>query len=173
MKTYFILIALCSIFLIDCNAQKCEVTEDPFTNEKVISFNWKNGIVFYELKSDKIKFGITCNYNGDRDVIIEKGHKAFFKFDNGETMELTTCVDSHPDTNISASQYGAAVFTYYTFTFSLSKDQLNKLAVNKTTAVRYPDTNGEYLDVILKGKRNKYTKAVLEGGQCILSNLMN
>lgn len=173
MKTFFFFFILFSISIIDVNAQKCEVREDPFTNEKVISFNWKNGLVFYESKSDEIKFGVRYNYSGEKNVTIEKGNKAFFKLDNGETMELTTCVDADPDTHINASQYGTSVYTIYTFVFCLSKDQLNKLASFKTLAVRYPDTNGEYLDVILKGKRNKYAKAVSEGGQYIVSNLPN
>lgn len=173
MKNYFLFIVLLVISFANANAQKCQVREDPFTNEKVISFNWKKGIVFYECKNDEIKFGIKCGYSGERNVIIEKGNKTFFKFDNGDTMELLTCVDAHPDTRISASQYGASVYTYYTFIFCLDKDQLNKLASFKTVAFRYPDTNGEFLDIILKGKKNKYTRAVQEGGQCIVDNLQN
>lgn len=173
MKIFYFLLILLSLSTIDADAQKRQVSEDPFTNEKVISYNWKGGIVFYESKTDEIKFGIRCTYSGEQNVTIEKGNKAFFKLDNGEVMELLTCVDAHPDTHINASQYGANVYTFYTFVFSLSKDQLDKLAKFKTTAVRYPDTNGEYLDVILKGKRNKYTKAVLEGGQYLVSNMTN
>jgi hypothetical protein len=173
MKIFFTLLVLFSISLFDGNAQNCQVREDPFTNERVVSFNWKNGVVFYEFKSDEIKFGIKCNYNGEKNVIIEKGNKAFFKLDNGETMELLTCVDATPETQISANQYTAAVYTSYSFIFCLSKDQLGKLAEFKMLAFRYPDTNGEYLDIILKGKKNKYARAVLEGGQCILSNLQN
>lgn len=173
MKIVITLLVLFSFTTINVNAQKCQVKEDPFTNERVVSFNWKNGIVFYEFKSDEFKFGIRCNYNGEKNVILEKGQKAFFKLDSGETMELLTCVDATPETQISASQYSASVYTSYTFIFCLTKDQLDKLATSKMLAFRYPDTNGEYLDIILKGKKNKYARAVLEGGQCILSNLQN
>jgi len=170
MKTYFLSLILFSLFFIDGNAQKCQLREDPFTNEKVVSYNWKNGIVFYEQTSDNIKFGIKCNYSGERNVIIEKGNKVIFKLDNGEIIELPTCVDAHPDTQLSASQYSASVYTFYSFVFCLSDEQLDKLSKFKVTAVRYPDTNGENLDILLKGKRNKYSKAVLEGGQYIISN---
>ncbi|MDE5419969.1 hypothetical protein L3049_18425 [Labilibaculum sp. DW002] len=173
MKIIFTFLVLFSLFSFDGNAQKCQVKEDPFTNEKVVSFNWKHGIVFYEYKGDEIKFGIRCNYNGEKNVVMEKGQKAFFKLDNNETMELLTCVDANPETQIRASQYAASVFTAYTFIFCLTKDELSKLAKYKMLAFRYPDTNGEYLDIILKGKKNKYAKAVLEGGQCILSNVQD
>lgn len=173
MKIILSLLVLFSISVIDVNAQKCQVKEDPFTNEKVVSFNWKRGVVFYEHKSDEIKFGVKCNYNGEQNVTLEKGQKIFFKLANGETLELLTCVDATPESQIVSSQYSAAVYTSYTFIFCLTKEELNKFATSKMTAFRYPDTNGEYLDIILKGKKNKYARAVQEGGQCIQSNLIN
>lgn len=170
MKHLFIILSLILLSTSNGIAQNCQVNEDPFTNEKVITYNWKRGIVFYEQTKEHIKFGIKIHYSGERNVIIEKGTKVLFKLDNGDLLELHTCADAHPESQVSASQYSASVLTAYSFVFCITNQELKKLATHKLTAVRYPDTNGEPLDIILKGKRNKYSRAVNEGSQCIIEH---
>ncbi len=170
MKYISLIFLFAALSVNSIYAQGCQINEDPFTNEKVITYNWKQGIVFYEQTPDHTKFGIRIHYDGEQNVVFEKGNQLLFKLDNDEVLTLTTCADAVPETKISANQYSAAVYTAYTFVFYITPEQLKKLADHRLTAVRYPDANGEKLDIFLKGKRNKYSKAVQEGGQCIIGH---
>lgn len=152
-------------------SQKCEIKSDPFTKERIVSFDFKKRSIYYELKNDVIKLEFIFNYSGELNVAVPKGTELLFKLENGETVKLLTVSQSHPKTRLIANQASASVLTNYTYVFNVNKEELSKLAISKVILVRYPDTKGDFLDFEIKVRGRKYATALYEGAQCIQSNL--
>jgi hypothetical protein len=168
MKFLATVLSLFVLAVGSLHAQDCEVKQDPFTNEKTVSYNFKYQALYYELKSGIIKMEMKFHYPGELNVVIPKGTELSYKFDNGEILKLTTVVDANPQTKVASGTNGVAVYTEYSYVFHLTNEELKKLASNLVTYIRFPDTKGAYTDQKMD---KKFPKIIREGAQCILKNL--
>lgn len=104
--------------------------------------------------------------------MFQKGLKCFLNLESGEIVKLTTLSDTPPKTNVSANQFGATVYTNYSYMFELKEDDLKKMSTSPIVFVRYPDTAGGTSDFTVEQKATKkFYKKVVEGAICIQSNL--
>lgn len=161
--SYLLLLAMVFSFSTSY-AQKCEVSKDPFTNDIVASFDFRNKMLFFEHKNGTTKFGFRIAYGGELNVVMPKGTKISFKLENGETISLTTIDDVAPISQVSS--YGVA--TAYTYIMELNKEEVSKLANIKVTHIRYPDAKGGFIDY---ESNRKWTRVIMEGAECMLENL--
>jgi hypothetical protein len=150
-------------------AQKCEVSKDPFSNEKTASFNWKGETILFELKNKILKFQIILNYDGELNVIVPKGTELLFKLANGETVKVITTVDAAPRTQVV--QIENRVQTQYAYISELTKETINSLSSSKVTFLRFPDTKGGSTDFDIGKNAKKLTEAIFKGAACIKENL--
>jgi hypothetical protein len=148
-------------------SQKCEEKNDPFSGDKLVTYDYKARTVYYELKQGSIFFEMTFTYDGGYKITVAKGSEVSFKFENGEVLKLSSVADSYP--KIVGS--GSYVYTNYTYRMELSKSDMLKLAESKVSVIRYPDANGNMMDRELKGPYTIYTKHILAGAQCIKEHL--
>jgi len=174
-------------FSIQAFSQKCENTIDPFTNEQVISFDFNQKSVYFEIKEEKIVFEVIFSYWGERDYEFMEGTELLFKLENGTKLELKTIRKSSPKienvTSSSASvlfpRFGAGGtssttenFTSYSFTFTLTPEEIIKLAESQIEIIRIPETDNEgYVDLEAKGKTKRKVKAINKGAICLSENL--
>ena len=166
-------------FLTNVNSQKCEESKDPFTNEKKVSFKFKERLVFFELKNKEIRFEFEFNFSGERDHTFEKGTSIFFKFENGEILEIKSNRNCQPTIEntgkITAAPGGFSFpdknFTSYFLSFNPSTKELELLANKDIVYIRTPHVNGGFKDMEAKGWVKKKAKAIKRGAQCMLSNL--
>ena len=179
-KIPLVLIILISI---KTYSQKCKTDKDPFSNEKVTSFDFYNKTVYYEIKNETVKFEIKFNYWGERKHEFNEGSEILIKLEDGSKLNLKTIKQSIPIiesvTSLSNGPFSAGFgggfgttssenFTAYSFTFLLSKIELKKLMENKIDIIRIPDTDeGEYVDLKAQGKTKKKIKAIKKGATCI------
>lgn len=144
-------------------AQKCKTDKDPFTSEKITSFDFYNKTVYFEIKNDTIRFDIKFNYWGEREHEFVKGTEILIKLENGSKVILKTIKKSKPKiesiTSSSNSPFfpgfgggfnttSSENFTAYNFTFILNKVELKSLTESKIDIIRIPDTDeGEHVDL--------------------------
>jgi hypothetical protein len=103
-KTIIILLILISI---KTYSQKCKTDKDPFTNEKITSFDFYNKTVYFEIKNDTIRFDIKFNYCGEREHEFDKGAEILIKLENGSKINLKTIKKAKPIIeNIASSSNG-------------------------------------------------------------------
>lgn len=183
-KITLILLLLISI---KTYSQKCKTDKDPFTNEKITSFDFYNKTVYFEIKNDSIRFDIKFNYWGERKHEFDKGTEVLIKLENGSKINLYTIKKSKPKiesvTSSSngpfSSRFGLGFgttssenFTAYSFPFLLNKTELKSLSESKIEIIRIPDTDeGEHVDLKAKGKTKKKIKAIKKGATCISENI--
>ncbi len=183
-KITLILIILISI---KTYSQKCKTDKDPFTNEKITSFDFYNKTVYFEIKNDSIKFDIKFNYWGERKYEFDEGAEILIKLENGSKINLKTIKQSKPIIeSVTSSSNGpfytgfgggfgttsSENFTAYSFTFLLTKTELKSLMESKIDIIRIPDTDeGEYVDLKAKGKTKKKIKAIKKGATCISESI--
>lgn len=183
-KTALILFLLISIKTF---SQKCKTDKDPFTNEKITSFDFYNKTVYFEIKNDSIRFDIKFSYWGERKHEFPEGTEILVKLENGSKIELKTIKQSKPKIeNITSSSNGpffpgfgggfnttsSENFTAYSFTFLLNKTELKSLTESKIDIIRIPDTDeGEHVDLEAKGKTKQKIKAIKKGATCISENI--
>jgi len=177
------------LFAVSCtlSAQKCKIKNDPFTDERVVSFDYGENQVQYELRNNEISLDIVFNYWGERDYEFQKGATVFLKLENGDKMKLVTVFNSQPkieeitstETNVlgfggfnNTSAPKTENFTAYVFSFTLTKAELNQLSESRIEVIRIPETQeGKYVDLEAKGRTKKKIKAVQKGAKCIFENL--
>lgn len=145
-------------------AKKCKEETDPFTNEKVLSYNHHNKIVYFEYKQDTIIFELRVNYKGEINVSIPAGTKLLFKLKSGEILKLKTYRDAYPKTNATSS----TIYSSFQFAMGLTKEQLEKLASEKMKQFRYPDPDGGYIDQKLNFIN---CKVIMKGAKCIYERM--
>ena len=170
------------IFLsIKSYSQKCKTEQDPFTNEKITSFDFHNKTVYFEIKNDTITFDITFNYWGEREHEFKENTEILLKLDNGSKIDLKTVKKSKPKIESVTSSSGffpgfgggmttssSENFTAYSFVFLLTEGELKKLADSEIDIIRIPDTDeGEFIDLKAKGRTKKKVKAIKKGAAYI------
>lgn len=180
VKRTLLLIALFNIIL-NVYSQKCKSEIDPFTNEKIDSYNYGNKTVYFELKKNEISFEIMFYYLGERHYEFKEGTEMLLKLENNKKLSLKTVRISKPrfEQVSSASRipslfgntmttFSSDTFTGYSFEFKLSKESLEELANSRIKLIRLPDTqDGKYYDVEGKGRTKPKVKAVNKGAKCI------
>lgn len=77
LLVFFTLLTFNSLF-----SQKCRVEDDPFSDERVVSFNYKNKTVFLESKNNEVRLDIEFYYWGEKSYVFEKGASLFLKLEN-------------------------------------------------------------------------------------------
>lgn len=180
MKIKFIIILL-TFCALNSYSQKCKASNDPFTNEVIVSFDYNRKTVFYELKNDVIRFEVIFNYSGDRNYIFGKNLDFYFKLENGKSIVLKSVNESHPtveqfNSTIYSPMQGGVVssksFTAYSFTFNLTKKEVLDFSNSKITIIRVPETGGEgFIDIKAKGRTKNKTKAIKKGATCVLEHI--
>lgn len=175
MKKLSAYLALGGLFVFmhtTINAQKCEITSDPVTGEKICQFEDKRQTLKFKYTGgEEILFQVTFSFPGEQNSIIDKGTELIMKLENGTIIDLLTTEKSFPQTKVYASSTYASVSTWYTFTFdNLSKKNVEDLAKNKIIFFRYPHPGGGTKDADVK--RGKiYIKRIMKGANCILENM--
>ncbi len=181
-KTTLIILILLSAKVY---SQKCKTAKDPFTNEEIKSFDFKNKTVYFEIKNDSITLDIVFNYWGEREHIFKEGTGLSIKLETGAKIDLKTIMDSKPKIESSISTSGfymglgsgmtstkAENFTTYSFVFLLTESELEMLAESKIEIIRIPDTDEEkYVDLEAKGRTGKKIKAIKRGATCMSENI--
>lgn len=162
MKLLLVLLFALPAFL--SHAQKCEVSEDPFSNEKKVTYTNKSAAFDFKLVGDKLKLNLTYSYGGELNVFAKKGSEILYKLENGKTLSFKTDIDIAPISYVSAG----GVRTRYVYCIELSKEQLKMLSKYRITHSKFPDMKGGTYD-------NEYPKALqksmLKGASCILEHL--
>lgn len=143
-------------------AQKCEVTKDPISGEKVITVNYRERWVYMENKGDQTKLSIVKGYVGELNVAAPVGDEFIIKLDNDEILKLTTSSVSNPNSYVSQG----VVYTNYTFETMLDKATVEKLAAHAPVFIRVPDLKSGDRDMTDK----KYFKAINTGAKFIMEN---
>ncbi|MBL0071539.1 MAG: hypothetical protein IPP34_06915 [Bacteroidetes bacterium] len=91
-------------------SQKCEVTKDPITGDKVITANYKDRWVYMENKGENTKLAIVKGYVGELNISSPVGDEFIIKLDNDEILNLKTSAVAAPNSYISQG----VVYTNYT-----------------------------------------------------------
>jgi hypothetical protein len=164
MKNYF-KTALFILFLgisSSTFAQKCEVSKDPITGEKLITVNYRERWVYMENKGDQTKLSVVKGYVGEVNVSAPVGSEFIIKLDNDEIIKLTTTAIAAP--NSYASQ--GVVYTNFTYEVIIDKNILTKLSAHVPVLIRVPDIKTGDRDMVEK----KYFKAINTGAKYILEH---
>lgn len=150
------------------NAQKCEVKADPITGEKVIQFINKHKTLRYENKGTELTdMYMTFSYPREQNVSVSKGSNIIIKLKNDKIITLETITDANPQSRLVGEQ----IVTFYTYAFKLSKEQIDNLASDKISLIRYPSLDGGTLDWQVKGLGKIYASKVTKGAECISESL--
>ena len=151
-------------------AQKCKVTKDPISGEKVVSAG--NGSVYFEAKNGKIKYDLGLQFNEQLTTTLDKGTEIIIKLVTGEIIKLYTATESKPSQQVYANQYAAGIITFYSLSFELEKQVVNQLSKAKIELIRFPDAKGKTVDVMGNSRYGKrYVKATMKGALFILKNI--
>ncbi|TXH30842.1 MAG: hypothetical protein E6Q96_01185 [Cyclobacteriaceae bacterium] len=171
MKTFLLLFTL--LIGIDSFSQKCEKTIDPFTNESIASFEWRQrGFrnLYFESSKGLIYFQFRAGEMGNFEYTIPKDSEVLIKLENGEVIKLLTSDDVRSSSSTTSTGGGNVVFsTYYVKAF-VSQKHLEQMAKFRITDLRYPDLNGGVKQYDNKELRNKFEKFLMEGAQCMMNN---
>lgn len=172
MKTFLFLFTM----LIGLNSfgQKCEKIIDPFTNEPVATYEWRQrGLrsIYFESSKGTIYFQFRAGEMGSIEATIPKGSEVLIKLENGAVFKLLTTDDIRSTTSsTSIGESNNVMFSTYYIKAFVSIDQLKQMAKFKITDLRYPDLNGGSKQYNEKELRDKFEKFLMEGAQCMASN---
>ena len=153
------------IFLVISNlsiAQKCEVSKDPISGEKLITVNYRERWVYMENKGVQTRLSVVKGYLGEVNVSAPIGSEFIIKLDNGEIIKLTTTAIAAPNSYVSQG----VVYTNFTYEVTIDKDILTKLAAHLPVLIRVPDIKTGDRDMVEK----KYFKAINTGANYILEH---
>ncbi|HOX84308.1 MAG TPA: hypothetical protein PLJ60_16375 [Chryseolinea sp.] len=151
--------------------QECQKVSDPFTNEPVISFEWKAGgirTLFYESRNGKSTLEIRLGELGAVEYVIPKGSEILFKLENGDVIKLVTVLDSRSvvsSTTINESN-NMTSSTYF-LKMEITGEQLKQLAKFKVSNMQIPDLHGGIQTYGIKELRNKFERFLFEGAKCL------
>jgi hypothetical protein len=176
MKTMISLFPILFLFNLQVSfAQECQKQTDPFTNEPIVSFEWKAGgirTLFFESINGKSTVELRAGEIGGVEAVIPKGSEVLFKLDNGEVIKLTTLLDSKSaiisttidtDNNVTSSVYFLKM--------SISTDQLKQFAKAKVSSIKLPDLHGGFQIYGTKELRNRFERFLFEGAKCLTDGL--
>ncbi|MBK9637648.1 MAG: hypothetical protein IPO63_07460 [Bacteroidetes bacterium] len=77
-------------------SQKCQVTKDPITGEKMITAIYQDRWVYMENKGEETKLSVLKGYMGELNVSAPIGSEFIIKLDNDEIFKINDNCHSHP-----------------------------------------------------------------------------
>ena len=170
-KLILFLVAIC-LWSINASAQKyCEVKADQLSGEKTVSHRNKYGSIRFEYKEGgPIQHLMTFTFLGEQNVSFPEGSEVIYKLEDGTILRFKAIYRVAPDTRAYANSYTASVTTLYTYTFELTKEQLEQLRRSKVIYMRWPSVDGGTAE---SGEKNmkKFSKIIQEGAKCLSSNM--
>ncbi len=170
MKNLTILLSIVLLNSYTGWGQTCEKKTDPFSNEMVMSFEWKSGslrTLFYEARGGKNTLEFRVGETAAIEMTIPKGSEVLIKFENGEIIKMTTKLDAR--SAVSNTNIGTSIVTFSTYFLKMEvgADQLKKLANNKVSDMQFPDLHGGVQTYDSKELRNRFERFLLEGAKCL------
>ena len=118
--------------------QKCKVQIDPFTDSKVVSYEFGKYIIFSH-KNNEILLRYQLQFDGEMNIEIPKGSLISFRLENGNIVELSALDKANPITIAGSTQsFTSGIVTEYFVTMKVTNEQLKTLAGSMMTHVRYP-----------------------------------
>lgn len=170
-KKYLILSFLLSIASFSSFSQKYEAINDPITNEKLITANYKDKWIYLEAKKGKVKFILEWWFSGALNVVIPKGSDIIIKLENDDIITLKTVSDITPKPQANT----VGVFSGYTYETALNKDILSKFSASKPVLIRLPDVKSGSADITGKDSYGnigkQYFKVIQKGSTYLLENM--
>ncbi|MBU2949435.1 hypothetical protein KO493_01855 [Tamlana agarivorans] len=186
LKKYLLLFSF-AVITSTCLSQKCKNETDPFTSVNKTFFNYEFKTVYFEIVDEAVAFEITFSYIGERNFEFNENSEVLFKLENGTILNLKTNRKAIPKLELisyASNSFGAfggmsmttsrsQNYSTYSFSFLLSKRELNQLAESKIELIRIPDTDeGKFHDLEPKGETKKKIKAIKKGASCISSYMI-
>lgn len=167
-----------SLFLLfsigSCFGQECEKQTDPFSNEKVNSFEWKAGgmrTLFMESRNGKSTLEFRVGEIGSVQFTIPKGSLVQIKLETGEIIKMNTVLETQSVvSSTSINESNNVISSTYFIKTEITNDQLKKLATSKVTYMQFPDLHGGLQTYSSKELRNKFERFLMEGAKCLLEN---
>ncbi|UNY97254.1 hypothetical protein MQE36_09100 [Zhouia spongiae] len=163
------LLSLLFIFLFiyqEIPAQ-CKTVKNPFSGQEETAYHLNNRSLFtYNHTSREIKLNFTVDYKGRLNEYMEKGSKIMFKLADGTILEFVSDREIAP-----VSEVHNQVYTYYTFIFNVSEQDLRKLASSKVVHMQKPDMKGGTVNINVKKNGTNFWRFFSAGAKCIVKNL--
>ncbi|MCE2994914.1 MAG: hypothetical protein ACK5RG_16395 [Cyclobacteriaceae bacterium] len=174
MKTPLILIVLVFFTISFSFGQECEKQTDPFSNEKVTTFEWKAGgirTLFMESRNGKSTLEFRVGEIGAIEYTISAGSDVQIKLENGEIIKMHTLFETKSVvSSTSFSESSNVVSSTYFMKTEITNEQLKKLATSKVTHMQFPDLHGGLQTYSSKELRNKFERFLMEGAKCLTEN---
>ena len=164
-----LILAICFGLLTSLSfGQKCKVQVDPFTDSKVVSYEFGKYIIF-SLKNNEILLRYQLQFDGGMNTEIPKGSMISFMLENSDIVELFVLEDASPVTiGLSTQSFTSSIVTEYFVNMKVNEEQLKDFAISKMTHVRYPDLKGGF---ITNDKSIRWRRKLIKGAQCIKNNI--
>lgn len=152
--------------------QECQKGPDPFTNEPVLSFEWKVGggrTLFYESRGGKITLEIKFGEIGAIEHTIPQGSEVLFKLDNGDIIKTSTMLEVRSAVSTSTIDAdNSMTFSMYYLKMEITAEQLKQFSKFRVTNMRIPDLHGGFVTYGTKELRNKFERFLFEGAVCLM-----
>ena len=164
-----LILAICFGLLTSLSfGQDCKVQFDPFTDSKVVSYEFGKYIIF-NLKNNEVLLRYQLQFDGIMNTEIPEGSVISFRLENDDIIELLTLEGASPVTISGSNQsFTSPNVTEYFVNMKLTKKQLKNFAISTMTHVRYPDLKGGFTT---SDKSKRWRRKLKEGAQCIQNNL--
>jgi hypothetical protein len=174
MKTPLTLIVLL-FFTTSCSfGQECEKQTDPFSNEKVNSFEWKAGgirTLFMESRNGKSTLEFRIGEIGSVQYTIPKESLVQIKLETGDIIKMYTLLETQSVVSSTTfTESSNIVSSTYFIKTEITIEQLKKLAASKVTFMQFPDLHGGLQTYSSKELRNKFERFLMEGAKCLTEN---
>lgn len=182
-----IILLVCTIAITNSAfSQKCVSEKDPFSNEQIYSFDFRNKTVFFKHSNNETNFEINFNYWGERSHEFNSGTEISIKLKDNNKLVLKSINKSTPKIeNVTTSNgfysgfgfggitsFRSDKYTVYSFSFVLSGTELAQLSKSKIEIIRIPDTDeGKFVDLKAKGRTKKKINAIQKGALCISESI--
>lgn len=174
MKTPLVFSLFFLFSILCCFGQECEKQTDPFSNEKVTTFEWKAGgirTLFMESRNGKSTLEFRVGEFGAIEYTIQAGSVVQIKLENGEIIKMRTLFETKSVvSSTSFSESSNVVSSTYFIKTEITDDQLKKLATSKVTHMQFPDLHGGLQTYSSKELRNKFERFLMEGAKCLTEN---
>lgn len=174
MKTLLIFSLFFLFSIASCLGQECEKQTDPFSNEKVNSFEWKAGgmrTLFMESRNGKSTLEFRVGEIGSVQFTIPKGSLVQIKLESGEIIKMNTLLETQSVvSSTSINESNNVISSTYFIKTEITNDQLKKLATSKVTHMQFPDLHGGLQTYSSKELRNKFERFLMEGAKCLTEN---
>ena len=174
MKTPLVFSLFFLFSIVSCFGQECEKQTDPFSNEKVTTFEWKAGgirTLFMESRNGKSTLEFRVGEFGAIEYTIQAGSVVQIKLENGEIIKMRTLFETKSVvSSTSFSESSNVVSSTYFIKTEITDDQLKKLATSKVTHMQFPDLHGGLQTYSSKELRNKFERFLMEGAKCLTEN---